>query len=117
MDASSLFTNVPVDTTIDIILRNVYKHDSIPAPRLPQAVLKRMLEVCTKDTAFRCPLGNLYRQMDRVAMGSPLGVLFAETYMAHAESFALASLDVKPCSDDTGTVTIFSSLSKMTNNF
>ena len=96
LDASSLFTNVPVDATIDVILCNVYEHDSIPAPRLPRAVLKRMLEICTKDTAFRCPRGHLYRQIDGVAMGSPLGVLFAETYMAHIESKALDSLNVKP---------------------
>ena len=96
LDACSLFTNVPVDTTIDIILRYVYEHSSIPAPRVPKNVLKRMLEICTKDTAFRCPQGNMYHQIDGVAMGSPLGVLFAEAYMAHTESSALDSLTVKP---------------------
>ena len=96
LDASSLFTNVPVDTTIEIILRNVYEHVSIPAPRLPKSVLKRMLEICTKDTAFRCPLGQLHCQVDGVAMGSPLGVLFAESYMAHVESLAIDSLQIKP---------------------
>ena len=96
LDASSLFTNVPVDETISIILRHVYEHNSIPAPRLPRAVLEELLAICTKDTPFRCPGGNLYRQIDGVAMGSPLGVLFAEAYMSHVESMAISSIDPKP---------------------
>ena len=96
LDASSLFTNVPVDITIDIILKNVYENHSIPAPRLPKHVLEKMLEICTKETPFRCPSGKLYRQIDGVAMGSPLGVLFAEAYMAHVESKAIDSMETKP---------------------
>lgn len=74
----------------------MYSHDSIPAPRLPRSVLRRLLEICTKDTPFRCPEGKLYRQIDGVAMGSPLGVLFAEAYMTHVESEALDSIEAKP---------------------
>ena len=91
-----MFTNVPVDTTIDVIIQNVYENDSIPAPRIPKHILQKMLEICTKDTPFRCPSGQLYRQADGVAMGSPLGVLFAEAYMAHIESVAISSLHTPP---------------------
>ena len=45
LDASSLFTNVPVDETIAIILNYVYHNDSIPAPRLPSGILTKMLEL------------------------------------------------------------------------
>ena len=96
LDASSLFTNVPVDETIDIILEDVYGNESIPAPRIPRAALKSLLQICAKDTPFRCPEGNLYRQVDGVAMGSPLGVLFAEAYMAHVESIALDKMATAP---------------------
>ena len=96
LDAASLFTNVPVDATIDIILDYVYHHDAIPAPRLSHGILKRLLEVCTKDTPFRSPEGKLYRQIDGVAMGSPLGVLFAEAYMSHVEALALEGVETKP---------------------
>ena len=96
LDASSLFTNVPVDATIDIILAYVYEHDAIPAPRIPKAALRTLLQICTKDTPFRCPEGNMYRQVDGVAMGSLLGVLFAEAYMAHIESLALNGMDAQP---------------------
>ena len=96
LDASSLFTNVPVDATIDIILQYVYHHSAIPAPRLPCGILKGLLEICTKDTPFRSPEGKLFRQIDGVAMGSPLGVLFAEAYMSHIEAIALGSMEIKP---------------------
>ena len=96
LDATSLFTNVPIDETIDILLKYVYENNSIPAPRIPKAALKLLLQTCTKDTPFRCPEGNLYCQVDGVAMGSPLGVLFAEAYMAHIESCALDKIDLKP---------------------
>ena len=39
---------------------------------------------------------NFTAQIDGVAMGSPLGVLFAEAYMARVESLALESMEVKP---------------------
>ena len=75
-----------MDATIDIILSYVYEHESIPPLRLPKEVLRKMLRICTKDTPFRCPQGTLYMQCDGVAMGSPLGVLCAESCMAHVES-------------------------------
>ena len=37
------------------------------------------------EAPFRCPEGHLYRQVDGVAMGSPLGVLFSQAYIAHTE--------------------------------
>ena len=96
LDVSSLFTNVPIDETIGIILNCVYHNDSIPAPRLPSSILKKMLELCTKSTPFRSPEGKLFCQVDGVAMGSPLGVLFAEAYMSHIEALALSDMDKKP---------------------
>ena len=86
LDVQSLFTNVPVDETIDIILNYVFEHETLPPPSVPKEILRRMLSICTKESPFRCPEGKLYRQTDGVAMGSPLGVLFAEAYMAHVEN-------------------------------
>ena len=37
------------------------------------------------EAPFTCPRGNMYRQIDGVAMGSPLGVLFANFYMGTIE--------------------------------
>ena len=84
LDVESLFTNVPVDTTISIILDRVYRSE-IPPLDIPEHTLKAMLEVCTKEAPFLSHRGELFRQKDGVAMGSPLGVLFANMYMCHIE--------------------------------
>ena len=95
LDVASLFTNVPVRATIDILLNYAYNHESMPQPKVPRAIMREMLEACTLDSPFRCPEGQLYKQTDGVAMGSPLGVLFAQSYMAHKEEQVL-NRDVGP---------------------
>ena len=84
LDVESLFTNVPVDETIDIIIKRVY-HSNQPALDIPEDVLRSLLHTCTKEAPFLSHRGELYRQIDGVAMGSPLGVLFANIYMAAVE--------------------------------
>ena len=97
LDVESLFTNVPITETIDIIIKYAYNHESLPPPsNLSPELLKRMLRICTTEAPFRCPSGNLYLQVDGVAMGSPLGVLFANAYMCAVEDTVLAGLEEKP---------------------
>ncbi|XP_076069838.1 uncharacterized protein LOC143041708 [Oratosquilla oratoria] len=84
LDVESLFTNVPVDETIDIILNRVYRSNRLIID-IPEDVIKSMLETCTKEAPFLSHRGELFRQVDGVAMGSPLGVLFANMYMAYVE--------------------------------
>ncbi|XP_076034550.1 uncharacterized protein LOC143021145 [Oratosquilla oratoria] len=95
LDVESLFTNVPVEGTIKIILQNVFNHDSLPPPKIPRLTLENMLRTCTKEVPFRCPSGKIYFQTDGVAMG-PLGVLFAQAYMYHIENHILDTLSQKP---------------------
>ena len=96
LDVQSLFTNVPVTETVDIILKYVYENDSTHAPRLPREILRELLLLCTKEAPFLSPSGHLYKQIDGVAMGSPLGVLFANAYMCFIEEKALAGLIQHP---------------------
>ena len=56
---------------------------------MPEEHLRALLEICTKEAPFTCPRGNLYRQVDGVAMGSPLGVLFANFFMGSIEKTTL----------------------------
>ena len=89
LDAKSLFTNVPIDDTIEIIIGYVYRHPSLPPLAIPSGLLREMLDACTREAPFRSPEGRLYLQVDGIAMGSPLGVLFAESYMSFIEAKAL----------------------------
>ena len=95
LDVESLFTNVPVDRTIAIILDYVY-NNTIPPLKIPRNILKEMLEVCTKEAVFRAPNGALYLQHEGIAMGSPLGVLFAESFMSYVEGIVLSQPDKIP---------------------
>lgn len=86
LDVESLFTNVPVHETIDIIINNVYNHPTLPAPKIPSETLRELLVVCTTKTPFQHINGDLYVQSEGVSMGSCLGPTFADYYMCHVEN-------------------------------
>ena len=58
--------------------------------RLPTNDLRSLLEICVKNVQFSFD-NNLYRQIDGVSMGSPLGPLFAEVFMSSIENNQLKS--------------------------
>ena len=83
LDVDSLFTNVPLDETIDIIAYNLYKRKKV-LNGISKTDFKDMLRLTTKGSVFYFN-GNYYRQLDGVAMGSPLGPLFANAFLCHYE--------------------------------
>ena len=96
LDVESLFTNVPIDETIDIITEHSYNHPTLPPPKIPKDILKELLCLCTREAPFRCPKGNLYIQTEGVAMGSPLGPTFANFYMGNLEQQVFKDGNNKP---------------------
>ena len=89
LDVSSLFTNVPVEETINIIIQRAYNHPDLPPPPIEQQDLSSLLRVCTQETPFK--FGDLeYIQVDGVSMGSPLGGTFADFYMSQLENKLLS---------------------------
>ena len=96
LDVESLFTNVPVDATIEIIIHNAYNHPSIRPPKIPKLLLKQLLELCTKEAPFKCPEGKIYVQIEGVAMGSPLGPMFANYYMGEVEQRVFSNKENVP---------------------
>ena len=96
LDVENLFTNVPIDHTIEIITNYCYNNQNIPPPDIPKKILIELLELCTKEAPFKSPNGKLYKQVDGVAMGSPLGPTFANYYMAHIENLILKDQPIKP---------------------
>ena len=96
LDIESLFTNVPIDSTIQIIIEHCYNHPTIPPPKIPSNILKELLEICTKEAPFKSPEGKLYLQIEGVAMGSPLGPTFANFYMGDLEKRILTNTNSKP---------------------
>ena len=86
-DVAALFTNLPVDETIGILVRKVFKDDWFNKEydlTITEADLIELLEVSTKNQLFQFQ-GVLYEQVDGVAMGSPLGPLMANAFMCNIE--------------------------------
>ena len=82
-DVSNLFTNVPLEYTINLILDKVYKKKLIKT-KLKRNELKLLLELCTKEMHFTFN-GKVYKQVDGVCMGSPLGPVLANIFMVELE--------------------------------
>ena len=93
LDVESLFTNVPVQRTIDIIIQTAYNHETLPAPTIPQETLRELLTICTTETPFSFN-NKTYQQIDGVSMGSPLGPTMAEYYMSSLETFLLSQTKI-----------------------
>ncbi|XP_068227690.1 uncharacterized protein [Palaemon carinicauda] len=96
MDVESLFTNVPVDETIDLIADIVYRDEASPELNIPEQALRTLLAICTKTTPFTTHRGHMYLQKDGVAMGSPLGMLFANFHMGVVEERVFSQVECPP---------------------
>ena len=93
LDVVSLFTSVPLDYTINVILDQVYKEKKIQT-KLSRSELKTLLELCTKEMHFSFN-DKLYKQRNGVAMGSPLGPVIANIFMVHLENQMIPQLSEK----------------------
>ena len=82
-DITSLYTNIPVDETIEITLDSLCDHDD-KFVNLTRKELKKMLELSSKDNVFYFNK-TLYRQTDGCAMGSPLSGTLANIFMSYHE--------------------------------
>ena len=83
-DVVSLFTNVPLNRTIEIILKKVYD-DKLIRTKIKRDEMRELLILCTQGVPFTFN-GETYLQMDGVMMGSPLGALFANIFMCELEN-------------------------------
>ena len=86
-DVSSLFTNVPLDETIQLLANRAFANNWFKTTydlNLTKTDLVDLLSVATKAQLFQFN-GALYEQTDGVAMGSPLGPLLANVFMSHIE--------------------------------
>ena len=87
-DIKSLFTNIPLDETIEIIVNKCFYNTS----RFHGFTVQQFTNLLTM-TVKNCHFlfdGKLYHQKDGVAMGSPLGPLFANIFLSFHECTWLA---------------------------
>ena len=84
-DASSLFTNVPLDETIKICSEALYDQ-SDSQPLIPKDVFVELMKSATSSVEFSFSFNNImYKQTDGVAMGSPLDPALANIFVGYYE--------------------------------
>ena len=84
-DIKSLFTNVPLEETIEICVDQLYHSDIDITPlTLKEESFKKILRKVTTGVEFSFD-GVMYRQTDGVAMGSPLGPVLANIFVGFHE--------------------------------
>ena len=103
-DVKNWFTNVQLHQMIEIILSKVYQEKKIKTS-IPKNILRELLYLCTKEVHFMFN-DEIYIQSVGVAMGSPLGPLFANIFMTSLEEEVIPKLTPYLCNwkryvDDT----------------
>ena len=91
-DVVSLFTNVPLQKTIDIILKKVYVEKVINTTVKKNSMRKLIKNTC-KKTAFVF-VNEIYEQIDGVSMGSPLAPVLPNIIMTELENTMIKNLFV-----------------------
>ena len=82
-DVESLFTNVPLEPTLDFLSRKLSNFQAfIP---LPIDILIDCIRLCVASTKFSFN-GNFYEQQFGIAMGSPLSPILANLFLEMVES-------------------------------
>ena len=74
----SLFTNTPLEETIDICTNTLFENTE-------KVEGLRNFYLLLQKNPFFIFKGKLYKQVDKVAMGSPLGPTLANVVLAHTE--------------------------------
>ena len=89
-DVSSLFTNIPLEETIQIITDTIYSDQSSQnQPIVNKEIFAKLLRLATKGIFMH--RNKFYEQHDGVSMGSPLGPTIANFFLAHMENKLLNS--------------------------
>ena len=87
-DVKSLFTNIPLNETIEICISNLFVNDDDIVNGFNKKQMKGLLTLAANDCMF---LFNekFYVQIDGCAMGSPIGPSLANIFLSHYEKIWL----------------------------
>ena len=96
-DICSLFTNIPLTETINIILTKLFPDQTSLFHGFTKDSFRKLLELSVTETYFTFN-NKIYKQIDGMAMGSPLGPTFANIFMCHLENLFMnqCPLSFKP---------------------
>ena len=93
-DVTSLFTNIPLDETIDICINRIFPNPNSIFHNYNKKQFKNILEIATKNTSFMFNK-KLYEQIDGVGMGQPCAPTLANIFMGHHEDIWLKNCPIE----------------------
>jgi hypothetical protein len=95
-DVVSLFTNVPIEESLQIIKTKLdMDQEKIQHFNLKTEVIMEILEVCMRITYFQVD-DKFYEQKEGMAMGSPLSPVVSNIFMETFEQLVLSTAQHKP---------------------
>ena len=93
-DVSCLFTNAPLDKTIKICLDALYD-DSDLQPLIPMDVFVELMKSATPSVEFSFNK-TMFKQIDGIAIGSPLGPALANIFVGYYEEKLFSQTQKSP---------------------
>ena len=86
-DVDALFTNIPLDKTIDICVKKLFKTPDSLIKGISRNDFCDLLNLATQELLFTFNI-KFYIQADGVALGSPLGPILANIFLSlHEENW------------------------------
>ena len=82
-NVKALFKNVPLECTVYLELKRIYENHEI-ARSITRNEIREIILLCTKNVRFTFR-NVVYLQTNGVAVGSPLGPVFAGIFLVHLE--------------------------------
>ena len=89
-DVESLFTNVPPQRSVNVILKRIYD-DKLIHTDIEKNTMRKLTKDTCKRTAFRF-YNTIYEQIDSVSMESPLAWVLANIIMTELENTVVQTL-------------------------
>ena len=90
-----MFTNVPLDDTIEICINALYHDLNSEAPAVEKSMLRKLLVKASSEIKFSF-VDKMFSQVDGIAMGSPVGPTLANIFVGYHESLLISALDTLP---------------------
>ena len=81
-DVTSYFTNMPLEETIHLTIEFLF--EAKPDLKISREDLQKLFQFAISQSNFLFN-GNMYDQVDGVAMGSPLAPILANSFMGYHE--------------------------------
>ena len=87
LDVESLFTNIPLEETINVSCDSLFSNDS-KINNINRIYFEKLLRAALLNNFFNFE-GEIYKQIDGVAMGSPLGLTLTNAFLCFHEQIWL----------------------------